>query len=324
MRAVIQNRYGNAEVLKVADAALHAPRSGEVAIKVHASAVHQGNVLFRSGDYPRLLWLPMRLMFGILGPRKRIPGTVFAGRVEAVGEGVRRFEVGQDVAGVNLHGAHAESIVVPETGTLALIPEGIDYADAASVLYGGTTARYFLLELGELEAGQRVLVIGASGGVGQAMVQVAVASGAEVTAVSTSRSAEFVRSLGAHHLVDRHKQPIVELDETFDLIVDTAGVARFPTHQHLLSAHGRLLAVHTRLDLLWWAWRTRNSQGKRLLTGMSMGSPEELAAVFEQVESGAIRPLVARRYPLEHIVQAHHAVESGDVRGSVILEPCAT
>lgn len=266
----------------------------------------------------------MRLMFGIWGPRKRIPGTVFAGRVEAVGEGVRRFEVGQDVAGVNLHGAHAETIVVPETGTLALIPQGVEYAEAASVLYGGTTARYFLLKLGELEAGQRVLVIGASGGVGQAVVQVAVANGAEVTAVSTSDSADFVRSLGAHHVVDRHERPIVDLGETFDLIVDTAGVARFPTYEHLLSAHGRLLAVHTRLDLLWWAWRTRNSPGKRLVTGMSMGSSEELAAVFQQVESGAMRPLVGRRYPLEGVVQAHHAVESGDVQGSVILESCAS
>jgi len=321
MRAVIQRRYGGPDTLALGDLADPTPKRGEVAIHVLASIVHQGNVLIRSGEFPALFWLPMRLMIGLRGPRKPVPGTVFSGRVQALGEGVDNFEVGQDIVGVNTYGAHAETLVMSAGGTLAPMPEGLTHAEAASVPYGVVTARYFLHNLGELEPDQRVLVIGASGGVGQAAVQVALAARAHVTAVCRPETADFVRSLGAHELVDRKRTPVTELDERFDILLDTAGVCSFPQHAHLLTPTGRLLAVQADAQTYWWAWKTRKSNGRRILTGIFMGNPEELAASLEMAVSGSVRPRVAATYPLEDIAEAHRLVEGGAVPGSVILEP---
>ena len=321
MRAVVQHKYGGPEVLKVAEVPQKPPNADQVEIRVHASQVHRGNAMIRSGRFPTLMWLPMRAALGFFGPREQVPGSVFAGRIERVGARVSRFEVGQDVVGVQLHGGHAETVLTPESGTLALKPTALDYAEAASLPYGGMTAHYFLHELGALQPGQRVLVIGASGGVGQGMVQVAAAHGAHVTAVCTPKTEAFVRALGAQDTIDRSSTDITSVQARFDLIVDTANVARFPDYAPLLEANGVLLGVQIRADLLWWAWRTRGASGKRVRTGMSMGDADMLAKVLDLAAHGKLRPNIAARFPLDAVADAHRAIEAGTELGTVILEP---
>lgn len=321
MRAVVQRKYGGPEVLSIAEIPQNEPGAEEIEIRVHASQVHRGNAMIRSGRFPGFMWLPMRAALGFFGPRKRVPGSVFAGRIERVGARVSRFEVGHDVVGVQLHGGHAETVLMPESGIVARKPEALDYAQAVALPYGGTTAHYFLHDLGALQPGQRVLVIGASGGVGQGMVQVATAHGAQVTAVCTPKTESFVRSLGAGEVIDRTATDVTSVDARFDVIVDTANVARFPDYAPLLTENGILLGVQIRADLLWWAWRTRGTSGKRVRTGMSMGDAEILAKVLDLGVHGQLQPNIAARFPLQAVAEAHRAIEAGAKPGAVILEP---
>jgi len=321
MKAITQRTYGTPDALTFGERERPGVGAHDVLVEVHASAVTQADRRLRAGDYPGIAWLPGRLVMGLTGPRKAIPGTAFAGRVVAVGPAVSRFAVGDDVFGSVLHGAYAELVAVPETGGIAPMPKGLTFEEAAALPYGAVTARYFLRDLGKLERGQRVCILGASGGVGRFAVQLAKHLGAEVTAVCSRRNHDLVRSLGADHVVDYEREDFRETERRYDIVLDTLGVSRFDRCRRALSPTGRFLTLIVSARGLVQMLRTAIFGGQRALMGVAAVRRQHLDNVRELVETGAMRPLIDRVFPLERIADAHARLESGRTQGVVVVRP---
>ena len=274
----------------------------------------------RSLDVPTGFGFIARLALGVRKPRQPILGTELAGDVEAVGKGVTRFTVGDRVfafSGTRM-GCHAEYKCMAEDGMVAPIPPNLSYDEAAGLSFGGTTALDFLRR-GKLQSGERVLVNGASGGVGTAVVQLAVHSGADVTGVCSTANVDLVRSLGARHVIDYTREDFTKTGETYDVIVDTAGTAPFSRSKRALTPRGRLLQVLGGLpDLLRVPWVALTS-GKRIVAGPAAERPEDLRFLAQLAESGEFKPVIDRRYPFEQIVEAHRYVDKGHKRGNVVI-----
>lgn len=321
MKAITQRTYGTPDVLTFDDQA-H-PRLGahDVLVEVHASAITHADRRLRAGDFPGIAWLPGRIAMGFAGPRKAIPGTNFAGRVVAVGPEVSRFAVGADVFGGVLHGAHAELMAISEAGAIAPMPSGLSYEQAAALPYGAVTALHFLRDLGKLERGQRVCILGASGGVGRFAVQIARHLGAEVTAVCSARNHDLVRSLGADHVVDYERQDFRDTDRPYDVVLDTLGTSRFDRCRRALTPTGRYLSLVVSARGLLQMIRTALFGGQRALIGVAPVRRHKLDDVRAMIELGAITPLVDRVYSLERIADAHARLESGRAQGAVIVSP---
>lgn len=298
MKAIVCTKHGPPEVLQLKEVKKPSPKENEVLIKVHAATVTQGDVMLRK-LHP-ILYLPMRL-FGVR--RKKIPGHEFAGEVESVGAGVKRFRVGVQVFGTTTGlstGANAEFVCLPEewgTGVLAIKPATISYEEAAALPVGGMTALY-LLRKGNIQSGQKVLVYGASGSVGTYAVQLAKHHfGAEVTAVCSKANVELVKSLGANQVIDYTKKDITKNSQTYDFLFDAVGKISSSEAKHLLKENGAFLTVQssTREEL------------------------ENLITLKELVEAGKIKTVIDKCYPLEQIVEAHRYVETGRKKGNVVI-----
>jgi len=248
MKAFVYTKYGPPGVLQLKDVAKPTPKDNEVLIKTHATTVTSGDWRVRSLSLPVGFGLLGRLVFGVSRPRQPILGTELAGKIESVGKGVSKFKVGDQVfvfsdAGM---GCYAEYKCMPEDGAMALKPANLTYEEAAALSFGGTTALDFFRR-GKLQSGERVLVNGASGGVGTAAVQLAKHFGADVTGVCSAANLELVRSLGASHVIDYTKEDFTQNGEAYDIIVDTVGTAPFSRSKGSLKEGGRLLMVgHSR------------------------------------------------------------------------------
>jgi NADPH:quinone reductase-like Zn-dependent oxidoreductase len=256
MRAVVCQRYGPPEVLELREVAKPAPKDDEVLIRIHATTVTSGDWRVRSLTVPLGFRTISRLLFGVSKPRQPILGTELAGEIEAVGKAVRKFHVGDQVfafSGAGM-GCYAEYRCMAEGGALAPKPPHLSDGEAAALSFGGTTALHFFRRA-KLKSGERVLVNGASGGVGTAAVQLARHAGAEVTGVCSGANVELVRSLGADHVIDYTQDDFTENGETYDVIMDTAGTAPYACSKRSLNRGGRLLVVLGGLpDLLLVPW----------------------------------------------------------------------
>ena len=298
MKAIISTHAGPPEVLQLQEVAKPAPGANEVLIRVHAATVTAGDVLLRR--LPAWMWLPMR----VFSPhrRKEIPGHELAGEVEAAGEGVTRFAVGDQVFGTTTGlsvGANAEYVCLPEawpTGVLARKPANLSYAEAAALPVGGMTALQ-LLRKGKVQAGQNVLIYGASGSVGTSAVQLARHFGAQVTGVSSGANMTMVRSLGADQVIDYNKDDFTQQRETYDLIFDAVGKSSAARSKRALKPGGRYISVAT----------------------ITRENTADLNFIRELAEAGAIKAVIDRRYPLAQAADAHQYVESGRKRGRVVL-----
>lgn len=320
MKAIVYQRYGAPEVLEEQELTKPVPGDNEVLIRSHATTVTSGDWRMRSLDVPPGFGLFARLAFGVRGPRKQILGSELAGEVEAVGQDVTRFGVGDRVFSFDGFGmgCYVEYKCVPEDGVLARIPAGLSYEEAAALSFGGTTALHYLRK-GELQRGERVLVNGASGGVGTAAVQLAKHFGAEVTGVCSAANAELVRSLGADHVIDYAEEDFSKSGQTYDVIVDTAGTAPYARCKGSLRKGGRLLLVLAGMsEMLRGPWVSLTSS-KKVITGAASERGEDLRLLAELVEAGAYRAVIDRRYPWEQIVEAHHYVDAGHKRGNVVV-----
>jgi NADPH:quinone reductase-like Zn-dependent oxidoreductase len=320
MKAIICERYGSPDVLQVKDIAKPVPGRHEVLIRVCATTVSSGDWRVRSLNVPAGFGLLSRLFLGLRGPRQRILGTELAGEIEAIGREVTRWKVGDQVlafSGVRM-GCHAEYRTMPEDGGLALKPANLDYEQAATLCFGGTTALDFFRR-GKLRAGERVLINGASGGVGTAAVQLAKHLGADVTGVCSTANLELVRSLGADRVIDYTQQDFVQRGEKYDVIMDTAGTAPWSRSKHALAPGGRLLAVLGSLpELLQVPWVALTSD-KRVIAGPAAERPEDVRHLAELAAAGHLRPVIDRRYRFEQIADAHRHVDTGRKRGSVVV-----
>jgi len=261
-----------------------------------------------------------RLVLGVSRPRQPILGSELAGKVESVGKDVNKFKVGDEVfafTGARL-GCHAEYKCMPEDGAVVLKPANLTFDEAAAMSSGGTTALDFFRR-GKLQRGEKVLVNGASGGVGTAAVQLAKHFGAVVTGVCSTANVELVRSLGATQVIDYTKEDFTRNGETYDVIVDTVGTAPFSRSKDSLREGGRLLLVLSGLpDMLQIPWVSMTSS-KKIIAGPAAGRVEDLRFLAELAQAGEFRPVIDRRYPFEQIAEAHRYVDTGRKKGNVII-----
>lgn len=320
MKAIVYNEYGSPYVLQFKEVAKPAPNDSEVLIKTYATTVTSGDWRVRSLDMPFGFGLISRLVFGIFKPRKPILGTELAGEVVSVGKDVSKFKVGDQVfafSGPGM-GCHAEYKCMPEDGTVAKKPTNLTYDEAAAMSFGGTTALDFFRRA-ELQNGDKVLVNGASGGVGTAAVQLAKHFGADVTGVCSTANVKLVRNLGANHVIDYTKEDFIVNGETYDIIVDTVGTAPFSRSKGSLKERGRLLLVLAGLpDILWIPWVSMTSS-KKVIAGPAAERAEDLRFLAQLAEAGEFKPVIDRRYPFEQIAEAHSYVDTGRKKGNVVI-----
>ena len=320
MKAWVYERYGPPDVLQLKDVPRPTPKDNEVLIRTRATTVTSGDWRVRSLTVPAGFGLFARLALGVAGPRQPILGTELAGVVESIGKDVSKFKPGDEVfafAGTAM-GCHAEYKCMPENGRVALKPANLTFEEAAGLCFGGSTALDFFRR-GKLQRGERVLVNGASGAVGSAAVQLARHFGADVTAVCGPANIELVRSLGANRVIDYTTEDFAKSGQTYDVILDTAGTARFFRSKHSLSERGRLLVVLGGLpDLLMVPWVSMTSS-KRIIAGPAAERVEDLAVLAQLAAAGEFTPVIDRRYPFEQMVEAHRYVDSGRKRGNVVI-----
>jgi NADPH:quinone reductase-like Zn-dependent oxidoreductase len=324
MQACTYEEYGSADVVKVSEVDKPGIEADELLVQVRAASVTTADWRFRASEFPRAFWLPGRLMAGLFRPRNPILGMDFSGVVEAVGSKVTRFRVGDAVFGSTdamQRGAHAQYVAVPESAAIVHKPASLSDEQAAAVPFGANSALAFLRDVADLRAGQRVLIVGASGGVGVWAVQLARHLGAEVTAVCSARNAELVRSLGAHHVIDYQASNGVGAngDEQYDLIFDTIGVTSYADCKGALTEQGTYLPLNSELREIMQALLTSRSSGKRVKSAVSSNTREALEHVVGLIEAGVLQPVVDRVYPMQDIAEAHRHVEGRHKRGSVIV-----
>ncbi|CAN5796892.1 NAD(P)-dependent alcohol dehydrogenase [soil metagenome] len=321
MKAIVYTEYGPPDVLRLQEVEKPTPKDDEVLIKVHATQVTAADYRIRGSNFPPLFWLPARLGFGFIRPKKTILGTNLAGEVEAVGKDVRQFGEGARVFGSSggRFGAYAEYICLPEEAAVATKPDNVTYEEAAAIPFGAFTALFFLRDVGNIQSGQSVLIYGASGAVGTAAVQLAKHFGAEVTGVCSTTNLALVKSLGADTVIDYTKEDFTENGRRYDLIFETVGKSSVTRGKRSLKQDGVYLAnvigPPVLLQMLW----TSVIGSKKVKGGIAGEKTEDLIFLRELIEAGEIKPVVDRRYPLEQIAEAHRYVETGHKKGNVII-----
>jgi NADPH:quinone reductase-like Zn-dependent oxidoreductase len=311
MRAVVHDRYGPPEVLRVDEVERPVPGDGEVLVKIHATTVTRTDCHMRAAS--PFIW---RFMLGLLRPKRRILGIEFAGVVEAVGAAVTELDVGDRVFGLR-NGSHAEYVCVREAGLLARIPAGLTFEEAAAVCDGmsqGMTG----LRSGRVGPGTRLLVYGASGSCGTAAVQLAAYLGAHVTAVCNTKNAKLVRSLGADEVIDYTQEDFTKNGETYDVVFDAVGKHSLLRSRRSLVPGGRYVATD-RLYNFPLAFLTRWIGTRKVVFDVSGYKRENVTLLEELLEAGKYRAVIDRTYPLEDVVEAMKYVESWQKTGNVVL-----
>jgi NADPH:quinone reductase-like Zn-dependent oxidoreductase len=329
MKAAVWTNYGPPEVLQIDEIAKPVQKKDEILVRIHSTTVNVGDVWARdfkkftprSFSMPGFLWLPTRFFFGLTRPKLKVLGSEFAGTVEAVGVDVSRFAPGDRVFGYRgaSMGANAEYLSVPADSAVAAMPAGLTFEEAAGIPYGALMALGLLRKTG-LKPGQKILINGASGGIGSAAVQLAKRQfGAEVTGVCSTSKMEYVRSLGADHVVDYTREDFTQRGERYDVVLDILGVAAFAQVKAALTETGRFVLASFKTRHLLQMLRTTRSRGKKVICAMASESADDLQTVRELVEAGVIKTFTDKRYPLDQAAEAHRYVESGGKRGSVVI-----
>jgi NADPH:quinone reductase-like Zn-dependent oxidoreductase len=318
MKAVVYDRFGPPDVLQLRDLPAPRPDDDEVIIRVRATTVTAAEAAMRQG---RPLW--GRVVLGLVRPRRRmrVLGTELAGVIESVGKDVTRFRVGDEVfgfAGFRI-GANAEYMRLSEAASICIKPTNTSFEEAAAAVDGASTALFFLRDKAGLRAGDRVLIVGASGSIGSYAVQLAAHFGAEVTAVCSTRNVDFVKSLGADRVIDYTRDDFTQANELYDIVFDTAGKSSFAACRGTLKRGGRYAATTGLVNYL-LAFCTRLGGGTRVITGMSVDKSEALPFLRSLIEAGRLRIVIDRCFSLEEIVEAHRYVDSGHKRGNVAIK----
>lgn len=321
MKAAICTAYGGPDVVHVLEVDAPIAKPDDVLIRVRATTVSSGDARIRGSNFPSGFWLPARMFLGVKRPRTAILGTELAGVVEAVGSNVTRYRAGDRVVafqGTRM-GCHAEFTCVPENGAIAVMPAGFSFEEASAISFGGTTALYFLRDLGNVRRGERVLINGASGAAGTAAVQLARHFGAHVTGVCSAANAALVRSLGADEVIDYEAADFAACGERWDIIFDTVGNASLARCRNALKDNGRLLLAVAGLGEMLIAPFQSKTRGVTVACGTAPERPQDVSTLISLCEAGAFKPVIDRCFPLDRISDAHARVDSGRKVGSVVV-----
>ena len=319
MKAAICRRYGPPSCITIEEVAQPAPSSGEVLVAVEAAGLTLGDARIRGARAPGGMGPMIRLVFGLRGPRRPVLGREYAGRVVALGAGVERFRVGDAVFGITdgmRMGAHAEFVAVKQTGLILPRPATLSVPEAAAFFFGGLTAADFLLDQCALQPGERVLVVGATGAVGSAAVQVAHHHGAHVTALASAANLDLARELGADVALDYRT---ASAPGPFDVILDVPGL--MPDALARLAPGGRLGLVTADLaSMLGAMLRPGRAGGRRLCASVIKESEQAMARLIALHDAAAYRPLISSLIPLSEIALAHAQADSGHKRGNLVIK----
>jgi NADPH:quinone reductase-like Zn-dependent oxidoreductase len=323
MQAIVQDAYGSADVLELRDIDQPVPTDNEVLIRVQAAGLHRGDWHIMTG-LPYLIRIVVPTL-GLRRPKVPVRGMDVAGTVAAVGSNVTRFQPGDAVFGW-CDGSFAEYATAPED-QLAAKPANLSFEQAAAVPISGFAALQGLRDMGEVQAGQRVLVIGAAGGVGSFAVQMAKAFGAQVTGLASTTQVELVRSIGADDVIDYTREDVTDGTRRWDLILDTAGRRSLSQLRRALTPKGTLVIVGGEGAGRLMGGFTRNLRapvlsrfvGQRLRMLASKERPEDLQTLRELLEAGKLTPRIGRTYPLREVPEAMRALEAGHTRGKVVI-----
>lgn len=320
MQAYLCRRYGGPEVVERADVPTPEPRDHEVLVRIHATTVTAGDWRVRTLTMPRGFGWVARLALGFRGPRQPILGTELAGVIESTGKSVTRFKPGDAVfafPGARMK-CHAQYRVLPEDGPLAHKPDRLSFEEAAALSFGASTALHFLGKA-EIKPHEKILVIGASGNVGSAMIQLARHFGADVTGVTSTANQELVASLGAHRVIDYTRQDYAVAGGSYDVVADTVGATSFRRCKPLLNDGGRFLAIAGGVqDMAASAW-TRVAGRRKVIAGPAEERREYVGEIARMADAGTLKPVIDRRYEFARMAEAHAYVATGRKKGSVVV-----
>lgn len=319
MKAAYYERYGPADVVAIRSVAMPTIEDNEVLVKVMATSVTTADWRLRASAFPIYAWLPGRMMFGLMAPRKKVLGADFSGRITATGSNVTRFKAGDAVFGFSGNGAHAEYLAVDQDGPVTAKPANLGYAEASAVPFGALSALVFLRDFARIKPGQKILINGASGGVGVYAVQLAKYFGAEVTAVCSGGNLDLVASLGADHVIDYEREDFTGNGATYDVILDTIGKVSFSRCKRSLTPNGRFVPLEFKLVEIVQSLVTSVFGGKKVVIGISGDSKEDLVFISNLLQRGEIRTVIDSHYRLEQIADAYRRVESRHKTGSVVV-----
>jgi NADPH:quinone reductase-like Zn-dependent oxidoreductase len=320
MKAIVYKKYGPPDVLKVTEVEKPVPKDNQVLVKVYASSINFGNLVLLKGE-PFLA----RFAFGLFKPKYSIPGGDIAGTVEAVGKDVTQFQPGDKVFG-DLSGCgwggYAEYAAVPEKA-LAIKPANLSYEEAAAVPMAGVTALQSLRDKGRIQPGQRILINGASGGVGTFAVQIAKSFDAEVTGVCSTRNQDILQSLGADHVIDYTKEKFTENNQRYDLILGVNGHQPLSDYKRALKPNGIFVHVggseaqmFQAMTLGTWVSKTSN---KKMGSFLQRANQMDLVTLRELLETGKVKPVIDRQYKLNEVAEAFRYFEQGHAQGKVVI-----
>jgi NADPH:quinone reductase-like Zn-dependent oxidoreductase len=320
MKAIVYTKYGSLDVLQLKEVVKPAPKDNEVLVKIYAAAVTVGDLIFVKGE-PFLA----RLGSGLLWPKHQIPGKEMAGRVEVVGSSVTQFRPGDEVFG-NLYvcglGAFAEYVCVPEAA-IALKPANISFEEAAAVAESAIVALQGLRDKGKIQPGQKVLINGASGGVGSFAVQIAKSFGAIVTAVCSTPNLAMARSIGADYVIDYTREDFTQNGQRYDLILAANGFHSISDYKRALSPNGIYVTTGGSMAQLLEAMTKGpwiSMTGSKKMGNMAL-KPNKNDLVFMKglLESGKVKPVIDRRYPLDQVPDALRYLEEGHAKGKIVI-----
>ena len=329
MKAIIYTEYGGPDVLHLEETEKPCPKSNEVLIRIHAVSVNYGDIIARNfknlaaSEFNMLSMFRIlaRFGFGFSKPKRKILGNTFAGEVEMAGNDVKQFKAGDQVfgyTGENM-GTYAGYLCLPEDGIIALKPSHMTYEEASAVPYGATMALCLLRKV-NIQKGRRMIVLGASGAIGSAAVQLASQYfGAEVTGVCSTQGIDYVKSLGAVRVIDYKKEDFTKSGESYDLIFDILGKGSFAKYKATLRQNGIYLPVSFKTAKLFQMLRTSISRGKKVICALAVPKQDDLVFIKEFLEERKLKPVIDQCFPLEKAAEAHRYVEAGNKKGSVVL-----
>ena len=315
MRAVVYDRYGPADVLRLEEVPRPVPKDDEVLIKIHATTVNRTDTALRAAEP-----FASRFITGLLRPKRKILGTELAGEIEAAGAAVTEFEAGDQVFGVNAwkFGTHAQFVCMRESASLARKPAGTTFEEAAAVCDGAILA-LGCLRPADLRKGKAILVYGASGSIGTAAVQLARYFDADVTAVCNTKNVEIVRSLGADKVIDYTREDFTKNGQTYDVIFDAVGKHSFRRCEGSLNRGGFYLATDLWQNLVLALWTSRIGDKRVVFPIPPRYTKKDVLFLKQLIEAGKYRAVIDRCYPLEQVIEATRYVETGQKTGNVVL-----